>query len=164
MRVGGQRHASAALPPGKTRCLLYRRMGGIQSRSGRVRKISPLPGFDPRTLQPVASRYTDWALSSPTPVQIVWVETLTVNSRRNKLLLSCSSRLYPTVGISVELTRVKNWWNELIERNFCSENLQGQQSAHGQDGKSGNWSGFRESEMRTELIKTRSIKSLFWSD
>jgi hypothetical protein len=26
-----------------------------------VRKISPPPGFDPRTVQPVVSRYTDWA-------------------------------------------------------------------------------------------------------
>jgi hypothetical protein len=26
---------------------------------GRVRKIAPLPGSDPRTVQPVASRYTD---------------------------------------------------------------------------------------------------------
>jgi hypothetical protein len=32
-----------------------------QGRSGRVRKISPPPGFDPRTAQPVASRYTDCA-------------------------------------------------------------------------------------------------------
>ena len=28
---------------------------------GRMRKISPPPGFDPRTVQPLASRYTDWA-------------------------------------------------------------------------------------------------------
>jgi hypothetical protein len=35
---------------------LYRKLGRPQSRSGRVRKISPPPGFDPRTLQPVASR------------------------------------------------------------------------------------------------------------
>jgi hypothetical protein len=28
MRVGGQRHAPAALPPGKTRYPLYRRLGG----------------------------------------------------------------------------------------------------------------------------------------
>ena len=28
MGVGGQRHALAALPPGKTRCLLCRRLGG----------------------------------------------------------------------------------------------------------------------------------------
>ena len=47
----------AALPPGKTRYPLYRRPGGPQSRAGRVRKISPPPGFDPRTVQPVASRY-----------------------------------------------------------------------------------------------------------
>ena len=26
-----------------------------------VRKISPPPGFDPRTIQPVASHYNDWA-------------------------------------------------------------------------------------------------------
>ena len=56
MGVGGQRHAPAALPPGKTRYPLYRRLGGRQSRSGRVRKISPPPGFDRRTVQPVASR------------------------------------------------------------------------------------------------------------
>ena len=37
-------------------------LGGYQGRSGRVRKISPPPGFDPRTVQPVASRYTDWAI------------------------------------------------------------------------------------------------------
>ena len=36
-----------------------------QGPSGRVRKISPPPGFDPRTVQPVASRYTDWAIAAP---------------------------------------------------------------------------------------------------
>ena len=35
--------------------------GGWVGRSGRVQKISPPPGFDPRTVQSVASRYTDWA-------------------------------------------------------------------------------------------------------
>jgi hypothetical protein len=37
--VGGQRHAPASLPPGKARYPLYRRLGGTQGRSGRVRKI-----------------------------------------------------------------------------------------------------------------------------
>jgi hypothetical protein len=60
--VGGQRHAPAALPPWKTRYPLYRRLGGPQDRSGRVQKISPPPRFDPRTVQPVESRYTDWAI------------------------------------------------------------------------------------------------------
>ena len=64
MRVGGQHHAPAALPPVMTRYPLYRRLGGPQGRSGRVRKISPSPsaGFDPRTVQPVASGYTDWTI------------------------------------------------------------------------------------------------------
>jgi len=61
---GGEGSASRpgrSLPPGKTRYLLYRRLGGPQSQSGKVRKISPPPGFDPRTVQPVASRYTEYA-------------------------------------------------------------------------------------------------------
>jgi len=53
MGLGGQRHAPAALPPGKTRCLLYRRLGGAKGRSGHVRKISAPLGFDPRTVQPL---------------------------------------------------------------------------------------------------------------
>jgi len=57
MGVGDQRHAPAALPPGKTRYPLYKRLGGPQGRSGRMRKTSPPPGFDLRTVQPVASRY-----------------------------------------------------------------------------------------------------------
>jgi hypothetical protein len=58
--VGGQRHASAALSPGKEIwCPLYRRLGGPQGRSGQVMKSRPPPRFDPRTVQPVASRYTD---------------------------------------------------------------------------------------------------------
>jgi len=57
--VGGQYHAPAALPPGKTRYPMYMRMDGPQGRSGRMRKISPPLGFDHRTVQPVASRYTD---------------------------------------------------------------------------------------------------------
>ena len=64
MGVGDQRHAPAALPPEKTRYPLYRKLGGPQGQSGRMRKISPPPGFDPRTVQPVASRYTDWTIAA----------------------------------------------------------------------------------------------------
>ena len=62
MGVGGQRQAPTDLLPGNTRYPLYRRLGGPQGRSGRVRKILPPPGFDPWTVQPVASSYTDWAI------------------------------------------------------------------------------------------------------
>jgi len=59
-----QHHAPAALTPGKTRHSLYRRLGGPQGRSGRVRKISPPPEFDPRIVQPVTSHYTNWAITA----------------------------------------------------------------------------------------------------
>ena len=42
------------------RPLHYRRLCGPQGRSGRVRKISLAPGFDPRTVQTVAGFCTDW--------------------------------------------------------------------------------------------------------
>jgi hypothetical protein len=53
------------LPPGKNRYPLYRRLAGPHGRFGQVWKISPPPGFDPRAVQPVASRYTDWATRPP---------------------------------------------------------------------------------------------------
>jgi hypothetical protein len=56
MGLGSQRHTAAALAPGKARYQLYRRLVEPQSHSGRVRNT---PGLDPRTVQPVASRYTD---------------------------------------------------------------------------------------------------------
>ena len=52
---------TTALEVGKTLYPLYRRLGAPQGRSGQVRKISPSPGFDPRTVQPVASLCTGWA-------------------------------------------------------------------------------------------------------
>jgi hypothetical protein len=40
--------------------------GWVGSRAGLdgCRKSRPPPGFDPRTLQPVASRYIDWAIAA----------------------------------------------------------------------------------------------------
>jgi len=58
--VGDQRHAPAALPHVKeTRFPLYMRLDAPQGQYERGRKISSPPGFDPRNVQPVASRYTD---------------------------------------------------------------------------------------------------------
>ena len=48
--------------PGKDPVPTVQEAGCAQGRSGRVRKISPPPGFDPQTVQPVASRYTDGAI------------------------------------------------------------------------------------------------------
>jgi hypothetical protein len=70
MGVGGQRHAPTALSPRKTQYPLYRRLVGPQGQSGQVWKISPSPGFDPWTVQPVVSRYTDWAITMNMTVAI----------------------------------------------------------------------------------------------
>jgi hypothetical protein len=58
--VGVQRHAPAVLSPGKrpgTHCA----GGWVGPRGGmdECGKSGPPAGFDPRTVQPVASRYTD---------------------------------------------------------------------------------------------------------
>jgi hypothetical protein len=55
--------SSGHFTPGKdTRYPLYRRLGGPQGRFGRVPKISSQQGFDPRTIQSVAGRYTDYTI------------------------------------------------------------------------------------------------------
>ena len=54
--LDGQCHAPATPYP------LHRRLRGPQGQSGQVLKILPPPGFDPRTIQPVASHYTDYAI------------------------------------------------------------------------------------------------------
>ena len=53
-------------PTKETRYPLYSRLCGPQVWFGRVRKISLPPGFEPRTVIPVANRYTDWAIPSHT--------------------------------------------------------------------------------------------------
>ena len=50
MGVDGQRHAPAALPAGMSWYSLYKKLGGSQSWSGRVRKISCPPVSEPRTV------------------------------------------------------------------------------------------------------------------
>jgi hypothetical protein len=45
--------------PRNSRYPFYRRLGGLQGWSGRVRNTPSPPVFDPLTFQPVASRYTD---------------------------------------------------------------------------------------------------------
>ena len=75
----------------KSRNALYRRLGGPQGRSGRVRKTSPPPKFDAPTVQPVESLYR---LSYPGPPHIAWLCT------------SCGSR---NTQRSASLNRIKSF-------------------------------------------------------
>ena len=83
MGVDGQCHALAALPPGKTRYPVYRRLGGSQGQSGLVRKIS-----HPLALIPGPSSPLLYRLSYPGPQ---WPSLVTTNMKLNfynHLLLS----------------------------------------------------------------------------
>ena len=64
--MGGQRHAPAALPPGKTRYPFNRRRDGPQGRAGRVRKISPPTGI--RSTDRPARSESLYPLSYPDPL------------------------------------------------------------------------------------------------
>ena len=62
-------------PRGRTRYPLDMALGGSQSRygcCGEKKILLPLPGFDPRTVQPVASRFIDWAI----PAHMVIIKLL----------------------------------------------------------------------------------------
>jgi hypothetical protein len=50
-------------PTNETRYPLCKRLGGPQGKSGRVRRILSPPGFEPRTVQPIASRCIPTRLS-----------------------------------------------------------------------------------------------------
>jgi hypothetical protein len=58
-------HPSRFTPGKETLYPLYRRLGGLQGRSGRLRKLSPPTEFDPPTFQPLASSYTDCGIPAP---------------------------------------------------------------------------------------------------
>jgi hypothetical protein len=96
--MGGERHAPADLPPGKTLYPLYRRLGRPHSRLGRVRKISPPPGFDHWAVQPLASRYTD----STIPAKIAPTYNLFIILLQN-----------PVLGCEVSVPAL---WNVTLQR------------------------------------------------
>jgi hypothetical protein len=58
MEMGGYRQAPAVLPQGMTLNPLYRGLCGSQERSEWVRKTSSSPGWNSRTVQPLARHYT----------------------------------------------------------------------------------------------------------
>ena len=103
---GSASRPGRSLPPGNTRYPLYRRLGVPQGWSGQVRKISPPPGFDPRTIQLVASRYTDYAIR-PTGLRVKYPYFYTDHNERFKYIKRlCVLGSFPGVkcGRGVQLT------------------------------------------------------------
>jgi hypothetical protein len=74
---------------GKDPVPIVQEAGWPQGRSRQVRMISPPPGFDPRTVQPVASRYTDYATR---PARIL--EAIGLETKRKIWLVYCVALQY----------------------------------------------------------------------
>ena len=74
----GQHHAPAAIYP-RERPGTHCTGGWVGLRAGldRCGKSRPPPGFDPRTVQPVASLYTDYATRPIPKMKITWKKTPT---------------------------------------------------------------------------------------
>ena len=73
--------------PGKNRYPFYRRLCGPQGRSGWAENLVPT-GIRSRTVQPVVSRYTDWA-TQPTFLYITGVNLLHIQTH------CCKAKLIP---------------------------------------------------------------------
>ena len=82
MKVGGQRHAPAAFPLGKTQYPLFRCLGGPQGRSGQVRKISP-PTRIRSPDRPSRSESTPTELTRPD--RRIWQANIKTTQTRNRM-------------------------------------------------------------------------------
>ena len=104
MMVGGQCHLETALGPGEKLYPFYRRLRGPQGQSGRVCKISPSPVFDPQTVQPVASSYTDFAI----PVRSEPVEEIVFQKH---VVFACVTVL----DVSVRFEVITQFYNKYLQ-------------------------------------------------
>ena len=73
------------LPPEKTRYPFYRRMGEPQGRSGRAENLVPT-WVQSRSVQPVVSRYTDWA-TRPTKVKVRQNNNKRIGTHNNIIII-----------------------------------------------------------------------------
>ena len=81
-----------------------------------MRKISFPPGFDPRTFQPVGSRYTDYAISAPAVKYFAFILVIN-NQGQGALTASCLYYLHSAM-ITNELAP---WSRVLPERLSCPQ-------------------------------------------
>ena len=110
---------SCRLPPGNTRYPLYRRLVGPQGQSGWVWKISPPPGLVSLAFQPVASRYTNWAiLALRLMLDMIFIHFIIIN-QAFRPSLSCGSKWWT---IKKKVT-TKDWYQYQHKRWRVSDTL-----------------------------------------
>ena len=70
---------------------LYMRLGGPQDQSGRVRKISTLPEFDPRSFPPVSSGMLEFV-----PTDSIVEVHVSVSQQMSAFLTNTEAQYHPT--------------------------------------------------------------------
>ena len=108
--------------PGKeNRYPVYRRLSGPQGLSGRVRKISPSPGFDPRTVQSVGSRYTDYTTRPTTCLKSQLCSFITCNKMHFvTTFLHCIKLITAALHIHTAIQLSSLITQELLRQRFFS--------------------------------------------
>ena len=114
------------LPSGKTRYPFYRRLGGPQGRSGRAEDLVPT-GIRSRTVQPVVSRYTDWATRPTLLCSIYALQTGGSSGYWSIKNLTCRILEFIDSGTRTrDLQDIKvSFWDATVRRpkGFCNDNL-----------------------------------------
>jgi hypothetical protein len=100
---------------------LLRRFGGPQGRSGRMQKI-PLPsGFDPRTVQPVASRSNDYAIPTHAHnthtrthahihINVIQLQKSIIQYTAHTSTTLCFPAMYGVCFVPVTEQNLEFWW------------------------------------------------------
>ena len=91
MGVGGQRNAPVVLLPlpWKDPVPIVQEAGWAPGPVWMGAENLPPPGFDPRTVQPVASRYTDWSIAVPHYYYYYYYVVTGISKEPNVFLFMC---------------------------------------------------------------------------
>jgi len=118
---GSASRPGRSLPAGKTRYPLYERLGELQGRSGQVGKNLAPTGIRSRTVQPVASRYTDCGTR---PTNLCKIHVLIIFLHLMAVFLSIQLqqvglRYFMTVLCWENLLKRRSWsasfrWNSML--------------------------------------------------
>jgi hypothetical protein len=124
--VCGQHHAPAVFTPGKDPVPIVQEAGWAPEPVWIVAENLTPSGFDPRAFQPVASRYTDYAIPAPQS-HIVWYKYTNVSDVPTATIFKLKNPEYVTSFLEgstylYQNKRCKNFEEGLLNCRHC-ENI-----------------------------------------
>jgi len=98
---------------------IYRGLGWPEGWFGWVRKISPPPGFDPLSVQPVVRRYTDWAI--PAHINNNNNNSINVYWKQYSIVMTLVSPFRVSFVLIDMITRQSNNWHYVKPHHDCTK-------------------------------------------